>query len=197
VAAVRPPEPNLLERALPLGDTDADCLVHLGRSLKNLRVNSGEQFCVFAFDCREHNALEPNDARRDELPFTSTDFYSQVSNWNAAFYNDVAPSHTEKAILDDFGNWISAYSSTYGNPRALYIYSFLIPCMRDGDHGHCADNVFAFALWAKEHYGIEKVCIGWSNSDRDPDMAHAISNLLADLDDEGFDISLHKVSIAG
>lgn len=184
---------------MPLGTNDADCLLTLGRSLKGLRQNTGEQFCVFAFDCMEHDALEPapEDQRRDDLPFGALHYYTQVSNWNAAFYKAVAPAHTEKAILDDFGNWISAYASTYGNPRALYIYSLLIPCLRDGDHGHCADNVAAWAIWAKRHFGIEKICIGWSNDDRDLDMAAAIRTMLADMDDDGVDISLHKLSIAG
>jgi len=184
---------------MPLAATDEDCIVFLGRSLKSLRQNGGEQFCVFAFDFMEFDNLEPDpqSQRKDDLPFGSLHFYSQVSNWNAAFYNDVAPSHTEKAIIDDFANWVSAYSGTYGAPNALYIYSFLIPCLRDGQHGHCADNIFALVLWAKTHFGIRKVCVGWSNDDRDRDMATAIRHLIADLDDEGIDISLHRVSIAG
>ncbi len=181
---------------MALGTTPEECIIALGRALKGERER-GEQFCVFAFDCMEDDMTldpPPGDYTRDTLPMTSWD---TPPRWNAAFYKVVGPDHTEKAILDDFGQWISDYSGTYGNPKALYVYSFLIPCLRDGDHGHCSDNIAATILGASDHYELKEVHIGWSNSDRDLDMASAIKVMIADLDDDGIDITLHSgVSIA-
>lgn len=180
---------------MPFAANDEACLTKLGRQLKHLR-NPGEQFCVFAFDLMEHDALAPSpgDIDRDQLPF---DGEASPPIWNAAFYADVAPSHTERALLNVFGQWISDYEGTFEHPNSLYIYSFLIPCLRDGDHGNCADNIFEFIIWAKRHFGLKKVRIAWSNDDRDHDIAYAIKVLLADLDDEGIDVSIYRVSITG
>jgi hypothetical protein len=182
---------------VPLAATPQQCLVYLGKALKAKRAQS-EQFCVFAFDCmdRDVNSLwpEPAEIDRDELPFGESG--PSDARWTAAFYNDVRPSHTEKSVLDVASHWASVYEGTYGRPTSLFIYSFLVPCLRDGKHGHCADNVFAYALWAKRHYGLQELYVGWSNEDRDTDLAAAIKTSLADLYDEGICVWLGQVSIA-
>ena len=184
-----------------LAPTVKECLIELGRTLKGVRDgHRGEQFCVFAFDCMDEEwawTPKPVGMTRDEFPMESRD--DDAMNWNAAFYDDVAPSHTEKALFDDLGNWVSTYQSTYGDPTSLFIYSLLIPCLRDGKHGNCADNIVAWTEWLMEHYKVRNVHIGWSNEDRDPDIASAIKHMLADLGpDSGQDvnITMQKVSIA-
>lgn len=181
---------------MPLGNTPQAVLRRLGVELKN-KAGQGEQFCVFAFDCMDFDALSPNpeDIHRADIPFTD---FSEENNWNAAFYGAVRPAHTEASILKHMGSWLSAYSDKYGNPRALYIYSRLIPCLRDGcANGHCADMLADFMRWTKRNDADMKFYIGWGNDDRDPDMARAIRDLLADLEDDGLVINLYpRISIA-
>jgi len=177
-------------------NSDIDCLTKLGKSLKKAKRAMGEQFCVFAFDCIQHKALEPKPSEIDKeyLPLSN----DHPHNWDAAFYSATAPAHTEKAILESYDQWISDYESFYGKPSTLYIYSFLIPCLRDGDHGHCSDGIVEAIKSSHERYGLSKVCIGWSNEDRDRDTAIAITHMLADLQEEiGISICIYpRISIA-
>jgi hypothetical protein len=179
---------------MPFCNGDNDCLSKLGKALKDKR-SPGEQFCVFAFDCAEHGELEPapSSVGKDDLPLSQA-----PHNWDGAFYSAVGPAHTEQAVLQGYGQWISDYEGFYGRPTTLYIYSFLIPCLRDGHHGHCSDGIIEVMNWSKEKFGLSKVRIGWSNNDRDADMAHAIKHMMADMEDDGINIEIYpQISIAG
>lgn len=193
---------------MPYADNTVNMLARLGKELKTLRLKS-EQFCVFAFDLHDFDNLQPIGAasvNRESLPFLyGGNSYPDegVPNWNAAFYQEVAPAHTEKAILESLLQWMSDYEGTYGAADTLYIYSFLIPCFRDCGNGLCSENIAALILFIHQKINPNlKFRIGWSNDDRDSDMAVAIKAGLTDLDDDGVDIELFAgasrgLSIAG
>jgi hypothetical protein len=176
-------------------DNHAGNIAQLGKDVKRHRENSGEQFCVFAFDLDVLRRLEPPASSRTREDCLSLE---EPCNWLAAFFElTEGQTHTERAVLEKFEQWYSDYTGTYGAPERLYIYSFLIPCLRDGHYGHCADAIAA-QLLALGKRGVNlTVHIGWSNNDRDLDMAAAINTGILDLDDDRIDVSTCRVSIAG
>jgi hypothetical protein len=173
----------------------AKYIAQLGRAVKVHR-NPGEQFCAFAFDL-DTQQLEPSVSSRARADCLDLNGGAPPPTWLAAFFADTDPDHTERAVLDIFDQWYSYYSSTYGAPERLYIYSFLIPCQRDDHHGHCAGAI-ASQLLALKQRGIElAIHVGWSNNDVDLDMAGATRDDMWDLHDDGIDITVYKVSAAG
>ena len=177
---------------MPYSTTDhAGNLAQLGRDVRHYR-NGSEQFCAFAFDLDQLRRLEPAvTSRYDKEDCLTTD-----GTWLASFWSTSKPQHTERAVLAVFDQWYSDYQSTYGAPNTLYIYSFLIPCLRDGGHGHCSDAIASQLLTLKKR-GIDlTVYMGWSNDDRDLDMAQAIKTSVMDLEDDLLDVHIRKVSIA-
>lgn len=198
---------------MAFGNSEQERLVRLGKALKHKRRRS-EQFAVFAFDLHLHDSLLPDPAGvpRECLPLLgTTDYVSHdagPSNWNAAFYNDVKPSHTEKALLGVMGQWLGNYLTYFVGRRpgeqldtTLYIYSFLIPCMRDCGNGMCADNLVAFSIWFQHNFGRDyrlTLRIGWGNDDRSVEDAMATKHQFADVIDDGIDVELYpRTSIAG
>jgi hypothetical protein len=174
---------------------DAANIAQLGRDVKIRRANSGEQFCAFAFDLDHWLQLTPPVSERNRDECLTTDG-GEPPKWLAAFFALTDPMHTEQALLDKFEQWYSDYQGMYGRPGTLYIYSFLIPCLRDGRRGHCADAIASLLLTLKQQRGIElKVRMGWSNNDVDSDMAGAIRTGFADLEDDQLDVHIYQVSI--
>lgn len=180
---------------MPFGNTHLQCLQNLGKALKHLR-NPGEQFCVFAFDLRQHACLSPapDSIAKSDLPLDPNEYPD--ANWTAAFWTETAPRHTEIAILEDtFWHWLDFYAGRYGAPRELYIYSALIPCFRDGGYGMCSWHIQQMMLRTKQmglNLGLQ---VGWSNDDVDAEAAHATKHGMADLEDDGIDIGIYPPSL--
>jgi hypothetical protein len=178
------------EPTMPFGNSHQQCLQNLGKALKHLR-NPGEQFCVFAFDLLHHPCLRPfpEGTLKDDLPLDPDEYPD--ANWTAAFWSITAPKHTEVAIIDDtFWQWLSNYSSSYGKPRDLYIYSALIPCFRDGANGKCSERIQEMMLEIKQRGLNLNLWVGWSNDDVDAEAAHSTKHGLADLQDDGIGIGI-------
>jgi len=165
----------------------------LGKAFKKGRERS-EQFCVFSFDTE--SIFEPDvegwskDDLRGNLGNYDIDEEVREQTWQAAYFNETGPQHTEKAILAIFDDWLSAYSSNHGFPSKIYIYSFLIPCRRDGPNGMCLDAIMGkleklddlLGLMSKDAGADIKidVYIGWSNGDFDVDARDATVDELFD-----------------
>ncbi|WKB55674.1 hypothetical protein [Eleftheria terrae] len=187
---------------MPYNTDPRNNLTLLGREAKLYRTGA-EQFCVFAMDLEDHKALIPAVVSRPKekcvrVGGEHSDKQPQVANWLASYWTMSQPRHTEQQVLAKFDKWYSRYASTYGEPSTLYIYSFLIPCQRDGSNGHCADAI-ADMLRGYQALGKNmRVYVGWSNDDVDTDMAHATKHALADLEDDDTQIAIFpRLSIAG
>lgn len=184
---------------MPFNNDPKNNLNTLGREAKRYRQGA-EQFCAFAFDLEKWKILIPdvNARTKDKCLRIGGTLKSQheTANWLASYWTMSQPKHTERLVLDKFDKWYSRYASVYGEPRTLYIYSFLIPCQRDGSNGHCADAI-ADMLKTYHLYGKNmRVYIGWGNDDVDSDMAHATKHAIADLEDDGINVEIYKSSIA-
>ena len=178
----------------------------LGKAFKKGREGS-EQFCVFSFDSDAHFFPEiggwSKDDLRENLGKYDIDEEVRDQTWQAAYFNETGPRHTEKAILDIFDDWLSAYESTYGFPSKIYIYSFLIPCRRDGANGMCLDAIMGkleqldelleqMSSDAGVDYHID-VYIGWSNGDFDVDARDATVDEL--LDANPFEGGFERITV--
>ena len=180
---------------MPFGNSHKQCIQNLGKALKHLR-NPGEQFCVFAFDLLDHACLLPFPERiaKADLPLDPSEHPD--ANWTAAFWSVTGPTHTEVAIIDGpFWQWVHNYTSVYGAPRDLYIYSALIPCFRDGSNGMCSERVQGVMLRARQIGLNLSLRVGWSNDDVDAEAAHSTKHGMADLEDDDIGVSLFPPSL--
>jgi hypothetical protein len=166
---------------MAFNNSPSNNLTELGRAAKVFR-DGAEQFCVFAFDLEDHLKIFPAPSARTKK--SCMNIGQDPTNWLAAFWQMSQPQHTERRVLDKFHNWYSRYESSYGTPTSLYIYSFLIPCLRDGSNGHCSDAIAGMLEQYRELGKPMDVYIGWGNDDTDAEMAHATKNALADLNDD-------------
>jgi hypothetical protein len=185
---------------MPYTDDPANNIQQLGREVKFYRKGA-EQFCAFAFDLEAHKKLFPPTMTRDKekclkIGGAKAGKGQEIANWLASFWTMSAPMHTERKVLEKFDNWFFRYASVYGEPSTLYIYSFLIPCQRDGSNGHCADAINAMLTQYKLFGYNMRLHVGWSNDDVDVDMAHATKNAIADLEDDEITVKIHRTSIA-
>jgi hypothetical protein len=160
-----------------------------------------EQFCVFVFDFADNNPCIFPPLSGFTRDIVARDYHMQEwsATWMAAFWTVCQPDHTEKFIFDNFEQWVHNYSVLYGHPRALYIYSRYIPCMRDGDAGTCGAAIATYAELLHERYGVTDLYVGWSNNGFNVEDAIAGADAMADAG-EGGGPTIHlypDVSIAG
>ncbi|HLY78765.1 MAG TPA: hypothetical protein VKQ70_05290 [Caulobacteraceae bacterium] len=184
---------------MPYTDDPGANIQQLGRDVKFYRKGA-EQFCAFAFDLESHKKLFPPTISREKEKCLKIGGKSgngrEVANWLASFWTMSAPMHTERKVLEKFDTWFFRYQSVYGTPSNLYIYSFLIPCQRDGSNGHCSDAINGMLTQYKEMGFNLALHVGWSNDDVDVDMAHATKNAIADLEDDDIKVKIYRTSIA-
>ena len=175
--------------------------VNMGKGLKGLRANGGEQFCVFAFDLGAREIVpKPSEVKRASLPMcTKRDGFDWT--WDAAFYGMTARNHTEKVLLQNMLDWASGYRTfNQGqNPKKLFIYSFLIPCECDGEFGMCAENLEKNILRLHKFFNLEEVYISWSNDGPKPGDTACANIRFKTLKDSKLlkVVEYGKVSIAG
>lgn len=76
-------------------------------------------------------------------------------------YNDADLRHTERVLIDEFANLVHWYANLGRAVQTVFLYTYLIPCDRDGDHGHCAQTLSDFILYGPGRY--YRWVIGWGN----------------------------------